>query len=138
MASTTPSIFISYTSADSEWTTKLARALSALGMNVTVAEEFLHTGDSWEAQFRQALEDVDLLVAIIPEKVGVTPWIAFGMGAARALLGNGKKRRILPVVPKDVSEQGVAVLASDLKTLRKGAPGKVARQIAETVGSAKG
>jgi len=90
-----PKVFLSHHSGDKKFVRELASALRAQKIDVFLDEENIAPGQNWQSQIRRAVQDSDVVVAVLTPKSlqSNVSFIELGMA-----WGLGK--RIIPLVPR--------------------------------------
>ncbi len=84
-------IFISHSSEQKEWASKLGEFLKRHGMSVFVAHEDIHPTLEWQREIEKALNTMDAFVAILTEDFKSSDWCSQELGFAVA--------RAVPIFP---------------------------------------
>lgn len=86
-------VFISYSSADSDFAEELSNDLKAAGMSSFLANRSIRTASVWVEEIWQALRECRVLLAVLTPKALESQWCLAEAGAAIAM-----KKFVLPVL----------------------------------------
>jgi formylglycine-generating enzyme required for sulfatase activity len=95
---TKPTVFISYSHADSQFVDQLADKLKASGVGVWIDKWEIQVGDSITGKVNQAIEASDFLVAVLSRASVKSKWVKEELNTALIRNIEGKNAFILPVL----------------------------------------
>ena len=126
-----PKVFIAYSHPDADWARSFAKALKQRDVYVWFDEFDVAPGDSMRDALDSALRDSDIVVAVLAAASSNRPALFFELGAAI-----GMKKRLVPVVPKELS---LDTLPFDLRLRKwvvKQTPEETADELSQTLSAA--
>ena len=96
-----PSIFLSYSSADSEFVAKLALRLRESGIRVWYAEGQIKPGDSLVCKLKSAIDEVDYLGVVLSPDAADSDWVRREINWAYTQSLYSKGIRLIPLLLRD-------------------------------------
>ena len=123
---TTPTIFISHSSADRDWARAFAKSMLEIGANIWFDEFNIKPGDSISELIEIGLRKSSTVVLLVTDESLRNHNFFFELGAA---LGMNKK--IIPIVPKDFAVSSLPLSIQLRKYLIRKSPEETARELAE-------
>jgi hypothetical protein len=124
-------VFISHSSADSEWAKSFADALRQHGIRVWLDQSQIKAGESLGEALEAGLRESDVLVAVIDPLTSFRPNLYFELGAA---IGMGK--RVVPIVPRGLDNSKLPLELRIRRYLVRESPENTAEQLADSLKAA--
>ncbi len=121
-------LFISSSFKDRPWVSEFVAALRKEGVRPW-SDADIAPGEKWEEIIQQALRESTRLVMVLNPDTIQSPWVFFELGAAIA----GKKR-IIPVLTKDLELSSIPTLLRKYQFLNEPSPSLAGKRVAEVVG----
>lgn len=92
------SVFLSHSSTDKIFASKLAERLNRFGLEVWLDKAELRPGDSFEKKILAAIDSVDVLCVIVSPDAATSTWVAKEITRARRRHSQMESIRIIPLI----------------------------------------
>ena len=123
-----PSVFISYAHEDFEWVNKFANELKKNNISVWLDQWQITAGESLRDAIEKGLRESDIIIVVLSSSNVDQPSVFFEMGVAL-----GMRKRIIPIISKEVESTKVPFDLRLRRYLMQGAPDETAREIVEAL-----
>ena len=113
-------VFMSYSHKDSEIARQIASALSGKGLRVFYDESEIRIGDLIAKRKGEALEHSKYFLLLLSPDYVSSQWTNFELGVALTRELVGRKRRILPVIVREVDPRALPARLSNISAIKVG------------------
>jgi hypothetical protein len=118
----------SYADHDSSWVKSFARALEEHDVAVWLDVEQLRPGDAVSDAVEKAMRGSDAIVVVLNPATVSRPSLLWEIGA-----GIGMRKRLIPILPRDMEGSGLPVPLRNVQSLKRGTPEDTAAIVAATL-----
>ena len=123
-----PQVFFSYAQEDKAWAESFAEALRRQGLSLWFDEWDIKPGDKLRDALDQALRTSEAVILLLGPRSVERPALFFELGAALAM-----KKRIIPIVSKDMERSKIPVLLRRVRQLTQEDPEETAEEVVKAV-----
>lgn len=120
-----PKVFISYTFSDKGWAQEFANSLKQHGLRVWFDSSAVQPGESWKEAVEKGLRESNVIALLVTPDTIQRPNFFFEIGAAM-----GMRKRLIPVVSKEVDLEVLPPLLRERRYLIKDSPEATAQAFA--------
>lgn len=105
-ANTAPKVFLSHSHTDKRFVRSLAKKLTSKKIKVWIDEAEIRPGDSLIEKLRNAIDSVDVLIAVLSRASINSPWVKKEIEIATVREIKHKKLKVIPLLLNDVPLPG--------------------------------